>query len=377
MSPAPSIRTSPPSGKDPPRPQPATEPSSAVSSPPLPPARISSLQTKDDRHRDNDEDTDVRTMPPPPAPSHSRPSIPQTTSSSSIPHANTSASSSHNLPPSSSDHQSRLPPLQRQNMNLSQLETSSRGQIPPQTPGPPGFAPFFVLVDDPANKSTYHPHRVHYLFSDDEDTEVLTSALVRSLEGPGGRNDEANGNGPGERRGEEEDASSSEETSSSGVRHSHKRKKGREKDKMREARRGRQKEREERVLIVDINEKGDAITSVNSLCQRWQVLNASIESAPTFDAQDDHGGAGDTNRGLMLRIEGLGVESLSYEDEKGKGGGIGSGMPLGDEEMRELLEGFDKKMEVLRKLVGENAIEGLGVGTGHVDGEGEGRGANG
>lgn len=262
-------------------------------------------------------------------------------------------------------------------MELSQLETSSRGGIQPPPPGPPDFAPFFVLVDDPASKSTYHPHRVHYLFSDDEDTEVLTSALVRSLEGHGGRKAETNRDGAREPSADEDDASSSQETSSSGARDSYKRKKERGKGKRRETRRARHKERDERVLVVDVNEKGDGITSVSSLCDRWQVLNASIESAPTFDAQDDHGGTGDMDRGLMLRIEGLGVESLSYEDEKGKGSGIGSAMPLGEEDMRELLEGFDRKMEVLRKLVGDKVVEGVDLGPGHVEGDGHGRVADG
>lgn len=123
------------------------------------------------------------------------------------------------------------------------------------------------------------------------------------------------------------------------------RKKGREK-----------KNREERVIIVDINLALDGVTRVSSLSKEWQVLNASIEHAPTFDPSGEEG-AGD--KGLMLKIEGVGVESFKSDAEEGKGLGIrgsGSGSGMGEEEMQALLEGFDRKMAVLRKVVGFGGV---------------------
>lgn len=54
----------------------------------------------------------------------------------------------------------------------------------------------------------------------------------------------------------------------------------------------------------------------------------------------------------MLRIEGVGIE-ISEEEGLGIGDKKGGSGVLGEEEMQSLFEGFDRKMGVLRKIVGE------------------------
>lgn len=70
----------------------------------------------------------------------------------------------------------------------------------------------------------------------------------------------------------------------------------------------------------------------------------------------------------MLRIEGVDVRSFREEEkverEKGlgiavSGSGSGSGVVMGEEEMQALLEGFDRKMAVLRRVVGSGAEAGV------------------
>ncbi len=111
-------------------------------------------------------------------------------------------------------------------------------------------------------------------------------------------------------------------------------------------------------MIVDINEDGTGVKSVVSLSSEWQALGASISSAPTFDDTYPETNTSERERGLMLRIEGVGVESLVVGDEElsgigrlDKGKGEGSGV-VGEEEMQGLMEGFDRKMEVLRRVFG-------------------------
>lgn len=114
--------------------------------------------------------------------------------------------------------------------------------------------------------------------------------------------------------------------------------------------------REERVIIVDINESGDGIVCTNSLSSGWQIVSADVANAPTFNNDSAAGdtGAEEGERGLMLRIEGVGIcgekgDEMGDSGEKRKVGGE-SGV-MGEEEMQALLDGFDRKMGVLRKIV--------------------------
>jgi hypothetical protein len=218
-----------------------------------------------------------------------------------------------------------------------------------------------------------HPAKIHYLFSDDDSSELLTSSLIHSLHplppSLSASNNEL-GMGCSSR-----DLGMSSSSSVMG-------KKSR--------REGGRKEREERVIIVDINETGDGVLGVNSLSKDWQVLGASIDSAPTWEggaetsAGDEEGG-----RGLMLRIEGVGVDVLDGDgaglgvgvggkrkDGEREMGGSGVGSGIGEEEMHALLEGFDKKMSVLRRIVGsrESLRSVAGIGESEAQGQGQGQG---
>lgn len=120
--------------------------------------------------------------------------------------------------------------------------------------------------------------------------------------------------------------------------------------------------REERAIIVDINETGDGIVSTSSLSSCWQVVNAEISNAPTFN-NDNTGESGteEGERGLMLKIEGVGISGSGLEGELGdsgekrKGKGVVESSVMGEEEMQALLEGFDRKMGLLRKIVASGA----------------------
>jgi hypothetical protein len=116
--------------------------------------------------------------------------------------------------------------------------------------------------------------------------------------------------------------------------------------------------REERAIIVDINESGDGIVGTSSLSSYWQVSNADILNAPTFN-NDNIGDTGvdEEGRGLMLKIEGVASASSTVEGELGdsgekmKGKAVGESSVMGEEEMQALMERFDRKMGLLRKIV--------------------------
>jgi hypothetical protein len=137
--------------------------------------------------------------------------------------------------------------------------------------------------------------------------------------------------------------------------------------------------REERAVIVDINETGDGVVRASSLRASWQIINTEISNAPTISNNNTGGDGGveEGERALMLKIEGIGLGDSSLEEEfrdigeKRKGKGAGENSVMGEEEMLALLEGFDRKMSVLRKIAasGENTDEMLRVkSVGDADG---------
>ena len=132
--------------------------------------------------------------------------------------------------------------------------------------------------------------------------------------------------------------------------------------------------REERAIIVDINQTGDGIARASSLSSSWQVVHAEVTNAPTFN-NDTLGDVGseEEGRGLMLRIEGAGIVGSGAEGELGesrekrKGKGVGESSLMGEGEMQAMLEGFDRKMGLLRKMVAsgeswDKAVEGENEG---------------
>lgn len=218
--------------------------------------------------------------------------------------------------------------------------------------------------------STHHPNRIHYLFSDDDASEVLSAALLRTLE------QQSNPTEPQLEESREAVHPGSTTTSSSSSAthphtHAHKHTKNPSSEKIKREKEGK-KEREERIIIVDVNENGDGIRSVSSLSKDWQVLSATIDNAPTWDGTDDQDASRNAAGGLMLRIEGLSISPLPnsspFPDDRGKGGaglglegesgrGSGFGAGVGEEEMQTLLEGFDRKMVVLRRVVGQHELQ--------------------
>ena len=273
-------------------------------------------------------------IPPPPLPGKDPPSqtSPNPTSPASI---SPSLLPPPNLPLSAS----RTRPY---------ISTTSISSIPLQgselPPPRPNFNPFFTLINDSSTQSTHHPSRIHYIFSDDDESEVLTAACVRSLHNQIEEDVEAMG-GSGEGVRESGTSSSSSATFKKGSNRKD------EAVKVKAA-----VKREERVIIVDINDTGDGIVSSSSLSASWQVVHTEIANAPTLNndstAETD---GGDGERGLMLRIEGMGIgasgEEMGDSGMKGKGKGVGESGVMGEEEMQALLEGFDRKMAVLRKIV--------------------------
>jgi hypothetical protein len=216
----------------------------------------------------------------------------------------------------------------------------------------PNFTSFFTLINDSTTQSTHHPSRIHYIFSDDDESELLTAACVRSLQ----NEDVEESPAASREMGRSEQGMRGSETSSSS---SATFKKSGDSRKEKGLRGKAPMKREERVIIVDINETGDGIVSTSSLSSSWQVINAEIANAPTFNNDNTGGdlGAEEGERALMLKIEGVGINASGIEGELGdsgerkKGKGVAESSVMGEEEMQILLEGFDRKMGVLRKIV--------------------------
>lgn len=187
---------------------------------------------------------------------------------------------------------------------------------------PLSFSPFFTLVEDATTSEHHHPN-VYYIFSDD-DTDPLTEASLRALSPP----------------------APSRIPSLSSSQRSQPRDSNRDSDGSRASQSRSLPTADtavtERVLLVDVGAGGDTITSVRSLSSDWQVLNAVLSNAPTWDAGDES-----TDKqmgGLMLRIEGtrsIGPWSGDKDVERGAAGGQG---------VQDLVGLFEKRMATLRKL---------------------------
>lgn len=269
-----------------------------------------------------------------------------------------------------------MPPPPR--LSLSTQNTYERGrresapiaETPTQTGDDPmeetrerhPFTPFFTLVNDTSGTNgeggnTHHPSKIHYIFSDDDSSEVLTASLLSSLESADRPSVSASRSSL--ERSEEGRQGRSETSGGSSSGTFARRRKGEKIEGQ-----GQGKVKEERVIIVDINEAGDKVEKVSSLSKNWQVLNASLENAPTFE-DAGVGGRGEGFGGLMLRIEGIGREkNQSGESEVNSR----SGMGMGEEEMGTLLEGFDRKMAILRKIAESGDVKVIGLGVETQDG---------
>ncbi|KAK0113550.1 hypothetical protein ONS96_014409 [Cadophora gregata f. sp. sojae] len=377
-----SIPTSPPPGKDPPATSSSTDPDAKAASEKENKSPLAGRKSSTSAN----VDVDSKAMPPPPVPS-----------TTSRPLITTQHPSSSNIPfsPSLTQSASKNTALQdHPHTSNSQSQEAGQEQDKDRERERPPFAPFFTLVNDLSGgeQSTHHPSQVHYLFADDDVSEVLTGALLRCMD-QGADQDLADEEEDEQDDGEDATSSSSSATfRRDGTRIQSERSKAKQKKKDQVAK-GRLKDRntgrEERVIIVDVNESGDVITGVSSLSPSWQVLNAEIGKAPTWDKDgaENEGGRGKLVGGLMLKIEGVGLDFGEPPSNSGGGGGIGLGAPsggskgkgkekdreregggenqsgtasaVGDEEMQILLEAFDRRMGMLRRIVQRGSRENL------------------
>ncbi|PQE18304.1 anaphase promoting complex subunit protein [Rutstroemia sp. NJR-2017a WRK4] len=318
-------------------------------------------------------------IPIPPPPADTDPPAPSPSNPSSIPRFSTS--------PLSTD----VPSIQTElfpsiSADPTPEPEDAANPTAPMVPARPAtFAPFFTLISDATNTNTdtdspttHHPARIHYLFSDD-DTEALIDACVRASQGARVRS-EALVLG-GESEGAEDSPATGGASSQSGLEEVPRRGKG---DAERGVGRARtsEREREERVILIDMAASGDAVVRAQSLSEKWQVTNCEVGKAPIWEegaeGEGEEKGIGRGGGGLMLRIEGTGI----WKDEEvvglglldtgmfGKGRGKEKDGDQVELDMEKLLEDFDKKMGVLRKVLG-----GVGWGAGNEEAVGNEEGA--
>jgi hypothetical protein len=138
--------------------------------------------------------------------------------------------------------------------------------LPPQN-----FHPFFTLITDAITGEAYHPS-TYYVFSDDE-PDVLTTASLHALDSymPQSPNPQANTNAPA----------------------------------------GTEAQDQERYIIVDLSPTGTQIQQAKSLSPEWAITGAQVRGAPTFETAEDDGARGGGGEGLMLILEGMGMQGTS------------------------------------------------------------------
>ncbi|TLD24305.1 hypothetical protein PspLS_06724 [Pyricularia sp. CBS 133598] len=240
------------------------------------------------------------------------------------------------------------------------LQQQQAQQHQPTPPPPPVFTPVFALVDDATGRPTTHHPRVHYIFSDD-DPEELTAAL-----------DDAAAHHP------------HPPTSSGGAA---------------VAVSGSSRDR---TIVVDLVPSPDgrsgsfSVVSAVSLSPEWAVTSVQVSRVGGKDADVPGGGVGNKGKardgadasddkdvissgdgddnGLMLRIEGVGVDPAAAVDSTLTLSGSSSGGsrhserrrqkqqqgpgPNGEEEFAVLADDFDRRMSTLRRVV-DASIPGL------------------
>lgn len=240
-------------------------------------------------------------------------------------------------------------------------------------PNPP-FQPFFTIIED-AHNSVFHHPTVHYIFSDD-DTDIIKEAGYRSLETQGitippEKNDEELED---DHEHDDEVEHDPDEDKSilpptiPGVR--------------------------THYLIVDVEphsttndqittpeaktfstspagpgaltspispisanpgagphstvpatpQVGYRVTSAKSFSPSWQILNADLVPAPTFDSQDPNEGP---SHGMMLNIRGTGGKA---KEAQGK-----------DDGLEVLMERFEKQMGELQTIIDLSKVEKEGT----------------
>ncbi|KAF2264321.1 hypothetical protein CC78DRAFT_580390 [Lojkania enalia] len=196
---------------------------------------------------------------------------------------------------------------------------------------PPNFNPFFTIIEDSTIGEHYHPY-IHYVFADD-DPVITTAAAMRSLGLdetqylPQNTPERDEGQRHSEYEEHEPQIESPLPPPIPGAK--------------------------ERYLIVDLASDGHSIVDAQSLSSEWQITNANVKPAPSFDEES-------SDQGYMLKIEGVEVP--------GKSKGKAKGAP-GDGKLREardkaggdifgaldgLVKGVEGSLEVAGKICGAN-----------------------
>ena len=163
---------------------------------------------------------------------------------------------------------------------------------------PPDFKPFFALVEDPITGEYHHPE-VHYIFSDDEDQGILTSAALRAIDKEDNTLQDAEGV-------------------------------------------------EERVAVIDMDYDGRTVLGISSLSPEWQALRTEVWQAPGR-SDNKQGGA---DRGLMLRVSGKEANASKRAAGKQNSGDVDS-----------LVESFGHGLESLDEVLGEDDARGREEGS--------------
>ncbi|KAI0999400.1 hypothetical protein K3495_g8800 [Podosphaera aphanis] len=199
--------------------------------------------------------------------------------------------------------------------------------------------PFYTLIH--TGETTAHPKQVHYLFSDDDASEVLTAALLQASCEESSLCTSFNNSSDLERS-DSKVVPASGISSCQGV--------SLKKDISANAKVTRC---EERAVIVDLNSTGDAVESVTSLSPNWQVLNAQIKNAPTWSgAEANAGSPNGILANMMLKIEGVAYNDFKHTTVPSRKTGADTNALAGEEEMQYLLEQFNHKMATLRRVMG-------------------------
>lgn len=163
---------------------------------------------------------------------------------------------------------------------------------------PPDFKPFFALVEDPVTGEYHHPE-VHYIFSDDEDQGILTSAALRAIDKEDNTLQDAEGV-------------------------------------------------EERVAVIDMDYDGRTVLGISSLSPEWQALRTEVWQAPGR-SDNKQGGA---DRGLMLRVSGKEASASKRPAGKQNSGDVDS-----------LVKSFGQGLESLDEVLGEDDARGREEGS--------------
>lgn len=159
---------------------------------------------------------------------------------------------------------------------------------------PPNFNPFFTIVEDSTTGEHYHPY-VHYVFADD-DPVIVTAAAMRSLglddtkylPQPDSDNKEQQQEGDEEQEQEPLIESPLPPPLIAG---------------------------KERFVVVDVAADGHTVVDAQSMSPDWQITNAMVWNAPSFNKSVP-------DKGYMLKIEGVEVPSKGKGKAKGQPGDI-------------------------------------------------------